>query len=88
MAARSRSSVVLGVGGLFTPDKRGRNPLPERAQKFAGLPGFGLDRSPMAAPKERLRGKRARAKQLPRRSGYDLRHRYREEDLPATVTWR
>src|SRR6516165_1991915 len=38
----------------------------------------------MAAPKRRIRGKRARARQRDRR-GLDLRPRYREADLPATA---
>jgi hypothetical protein len=38
----------------------------------------------MAAPKRRVRGKRARARQRERR-GYDLRPQYREGDLPATA---
>jgi hypothetical protein len=38
----------------------------------------------MAAPKRRIRGKRARARQHERR-GYDLRPQYRESDLPTTA---
>src|SRR6516165_2041215 len=39
---------------------------------------------PMAPPKKRIRGKRARARQRERR-GHDLRPQYREGDLPATA---